>query len=97
MAASRIRSQRNFVTSKLNAATQNAIGNALKRLLDPSRGDDESESKLTIKEMFAVCRDREKYSSIDGALIGRLVDENMPKECAMLAQADKLETNFQVP
>ncbi len=45
-------------------------------------------SKLTIKEVFAVCRD--KHCSINGAPISRLVDENLRRERSMfkLAQAD---------
>ncbi len=49
-------------------------------------------SQLTIKEMFAVCC--EKLCRINGAPIGRLVDENVPKESAMLAQA---ETKTKLP
>ncbi len=49
-------------------------------------------SKLTIKEVFTVRR--EKFCSINGAPIGRLVDENLRKERAMLAQA---ETKTKVP
>jgi hypothetical protein len=72
--------------TRLHAATQNAIGNTLSRLLDTSHGDDQAVSRLTIKKVFAVCRD--KYCSINGAPIGCLVDKNMYKERAMLAQAD---------
>ncbi len=63
---------------------QNAIGNVLAQLLDASHGDDEAVSRLTIKEVFAICRD--KYSSINGEPISSLVDENMRKERVMLAQ-----------
>ncbi len=50
---------------------------------------------MTIKGVLAICRD--KYSSINGAPIGRLVDENMRKERAMLAQASQADTKTQVP
>jgi hypothetical protein len=43
-------------------------------------------SKLTIKDFFKICR--EKFCSIEGAPISRLVDENLRKELAMLAQAE---------
>ncbi len=75
--------------TKLNAATQSASGNAL---ASPRPGDGDPDSHLTIKEVVAVCRD--KYSSINGAPIVRLVDENMRKEPALLAQTD---TKDQVP
>jgi hypothetical protein len=42
--------------------------------------------KLKIKQVFAVCR--EKSGSINGTLIGCLIDEGMRKEHAMLAQAE---------
>ncbi len=45
-------------------------------------------SKLTIKKVFTVCR--EKIGSSNGAPISRLVDENLRKECAMLAQAETI-------
>ena len=48
--------------------------------------------KFTIKKVFAICR--EKFCSINGAPIGRLVDEYLRKERAMLAQA---ETKTKVP
>ncbi len=57
--------------AKLNSATQNAIGYALARLLDTTTGDRNDVSKLTIKEVFVICR--EKYCSINGAPIGPLV------------------------
>ncbi len=66
----------------MNAATKNAIGNELARLLNTSQQrDDEDGSRLTIKDVFAVYRD--KSCSIKGAPIGRLVDENMRTEHAM--------------
>ena len=43
-------------------------------------------SYLNIKKVFATCR--EKFCSINGAPIGRLIDEGMRKERAMLAQAE---------
>jgi hypothetical protein len=76
----------------LSSATQNAIGNALALLLDTTPGDRDDVSKLTIKEVFAICS--EKFCSINGAPIARLVDENLRKERAMLAQA---ETKTKVP
>jgi hypothetical protein len=45
-----------------------------------------------MKEVFAICR--EKFCSITGTPIGCLVDENLHKEHAMLAQA---ETKTKVP
>ena len=49
-------------------------------------GDDDDVPKLTIKKVFAICR--EKFCSIKGTPIGRLIDEGMLKERAMLAQAE---------
>jgi hypothetical protein len=72
--------------AKLNSATQNVIGYALARLLDTTPGDSDDVFMLTIKEVFTVCR--EKFCSTNGAPIGRLVDENLSKELAMLAQAE---------
>ncbi len=76
--------------SKLNTATQNAIGFALSRLLDPSPGD--AVPTLNLKKVFSMCR--EKFSSINGAPVGRLLDEGMRQERAMLAKA---ETKSKVP
>jgi hypothetical protein len=76
--------------TKLNSATQNAIGFALSRLIDPSPG--EPVPKLTIKKVFATCR--EKFCSINCAPIRRLIDEGMRKERAMLAQT---RTKSKVP
>jgi hypothetical protein len=95
-----MKSQRSFVASKfvegtkLNSAMQNAIGYPFARPLDTPQGEDEAVSKLTIKEVFAVCRD--KYCSINGAPISRLVDDNLRRERSMfkLAQAD---TKTKVP
>ena len=72
--------------AKLNSATQNANGYALALLLDTNPGDDDDVPKLTIKKVFAICR--EKFCSIKGTPIGRLIDEGMLKERAMLAQAE---------
>jgi hypothetical protein len=44
--------------TRLNAATQNAIGNALAQLLDTSHGDDDDVLQLTINEVFVICRDK---------------------------------------
>ncbi len=60
--------------SRLNNATQNAIGFALSRLLDPSPGD--AVTKLNFKKVFTTCR--EKFCSINGAPVGRLLDEGTP-------------------
>jgi hypothetical protein len=78
--------------TKLNSATQNAIGFVLSRLIYTSPGEPASESKLTIKKVFATCC--EKFCSTNGAPIGSLVDESMRKECVMLAQT---ETKSKVP
>jgi hypothetical protein len=71
--------------TKLNSATQNAIGYALARLLNttPRLGDNDNVPKLKIKQVFAVCC--EKFCSTP---IGRLIDEGVCKERAMLAQAE---------
>ncbi len=66
---------------KLNSATQNVIA----WLLDTTPGYSDGVFKLTIKEVFTVCR--ETFCSINGAPIGRFVDENLRKR-AMLAQAE---------
>ncbi len=76
--------------TKLNSATQNAIGFALSQLLYPAPGD--AVTKLDIKKVFATCR--EKYCSINGAPIGHLIHEGMRKERDILAQA---ETKSKVP
>jgi hypothetical protein len=62
------------------------------RFLDSKSGDNESDSRLIIKEVIAVCRD--KYSSIKRAPIGHLVVEHMHKKRAMLSQTD---TKAKVP
>ncbi len=51
-------------------------------------------SKLTIKEVHNKCR--EKFCSINGAPIGRLVEENLCKERAVLAQASS-DTKTKIP
>jgi hypothetical protein len=51
-------------------------------------------SKLIIKEVFTTCS--EKFCSINGAPISRLVDENLRKDRAMLAQAEtKTKVSFE--
>jgi hypothetical protein len=65
----------------LNAATQTAIGFALSRLLDSEDG-----SVINIKKVFATCRD--KFCNINGAPVGRILDEGMRSERAMLAQTE---------
>jgi hypothetical protein len=57
--------------TRLNTATQNAIGFALSLLLDPSPGD--AVTKLNLKKVLTTCR--EKFCSINGALVGRLLGE----------------------
>ncbi len=64
----------------MNSATQNAIENALELLFDTTHGDSDDVSKLTIKEVFAKCR--EIFCSINGTLIEHLGDENLLKERA---------------
>jgi hypothetical protein len=70
--------------SRLNTATQNAIGFALSRLLDPSPGD--AVTMIHLKKVFTMCQ--EKFCSINGAPVGRLLDEGMRQERSMLAQAE---------
>jgi hypothetical protein len=53
--------------SRLNTATQNAIGFTLSRLLDPSPGD--AVATINLKKMFSTCL--EKFCSINGAPVGR--------------------------
>ncbi len=48
--------------SRLTTATQNAIGFALSRLLDPTPGEDVP--TLSLKKVFSTCR--EKFCSING-------------------------------
>jgi hypothetical protein len=76
----------------LNFATRNAIGYALAQLLDTTPGDNNDVLKLTIKQVYVVCR--ENFCSINGTPMGRLIDEGMCKKRAMLAQA---ETKSKVP
>jgi hypothetical protein len=66
----------------VNTATQNAIGFAFSLLLDPSPGDAVTTSNL--KKVFSTCL--EKFCSINVVLVGRLLDEGMRQERAMLAQ-----------
>ena len=70
--------------AKLKSDMQNAIGYAL--LPDTNPGDDDDVPKLTNKKVFAICR--EKFCSINGTPIGRLIDEGMRKEHTILAQAE---------
>ncbi len=63
--------------SRLNTATQSAIGFALSLLLDPSPGD--AVTKLNLKKVFSTCR--EKFCSINGAPVGSLFDEGMRALC----------------
>ncbi len=86
-AHARRKSRRSFAASKgsrLNTATQNAIGFALSLLLDPTPGEDVP--TLNRKKVFSTCR--ENFCSINGAPVGRLLDESMRQERAMLAQAE---------
>jgi hypothetical protein len=53
--------------SRLNIATQNAIGSALSRFLDPTPGGDVP--TINLKKVFSICR--EKFCSINGAPVGR--------------------------
>jgi hypothetical protein len=76
--------------SRLNTATQNAIGFALSQLLDPSPGD--AVTTLNLKKVFSTCQ--ENFCSINGAPVGRLLGEGMRQERAMLAQPD---TKSKVP
>jgi hypothetical protein len=62
------------------------------RVVDTPQGGSDAVSNLTIKDEFTVCRDI--FCGINGAPIGRLVDGNMRKERALLAQAD---TKTKVP
>jgi hypothetical protein len=70
--------------SRLNIATQNAIGFALSRFLDPTPGEDVP--TVNLKKVFSTCR--EKFCSINGAPVGRVPDEGMRQERAMLAQTE---------
>ncbi len=65
-------------------ATQTAIGFALSLLLDTSPGEDVP--AINLKKVFSTCRD--KFCSINGAPVGRIVDEGMRQERAMLAQTE---------
>jgi hypothetical protein len=65
-------------------ARQNAIGFALSRFLDPARGEDVP--TINLKKVFSTCRD--KFCSINGAPVGRVLDEGMRQERAMLAQTE---------
>jgi hypothetical protein len=62
-------------------ATQNAIGFALSQLLD---GEDVT--AINLKKVFSTCRD--KFCSINGAPVGRIIEDSMRQERAMLAQTE---------
>ncbi len=51
-------------------------------------------TKLNLKKVFTTCR--EKFCSINGAPVGRLFDEGMRKERAMLAHW-QAETKSKAP
>ncbi len=72
--------------TRLNSATQNAVGYALARLLETDPGDDDDVPKLIIKKVFALCSG--KFCSINSTPIRLLMDEGMRKERYMLAQAE---------
>ncbi len=55
--------------TRLNTATQNAIGFVLSLLLDSSPGD--AVTKINLKKVFTTCR--EKVCSINDAPVGRLL------------------------
>ena len=61
--------------SRLNTATHNAIGFAL-----------EDVPTINLKKVFSTFR--EKFCSINGAPVGRVLDEGMRQERAMLAQTE---------
>ncbi len=63
--------------SRLNTATQNVIGFALSWLLDPSPGD--AVATLNLKKVFSTCL--EKFCSINGAPVRRLLDEARSALC----------------
>jgi hypothetical protein len=52
--------------------------------MDPSSGD--AVTKINLKKVFATCR--EKFRSINGAPVSRLLNEGMRQERAMLAQTE---------
>jgi hypothetical protein len=60
--------EKEFCSSRLNTATQNAIGFALSLLLDPSPGD--AVTTINLKKVFTTCH--EKFCSMNGAQVGRL-------------------------
>ncbi len=57
--------------SRLNIATQNAIGFALSRFLDPAPGEDVP--TINLKKVLSTCRD--KFCSVNGAPVGHVLDE----------------------
>jgi hypothetical protein len=68
--------------SRLNIATQNAIGFALSRFLDPTPGKDVP--TINLKKVFSTCR--EKFCSINGAPVGRVLDEGMRQDYSNLLE-----------
>ena len=48
--------------SRLNTATQNAIGFALSRLLDPSPGD--AVATLNVEKVFSMCREKSAVPNV---------------------------------
>ena len=69
--------------TRLNMATQTAIGFALSLHLDTSPGQDVP--VINLKKVFSTCRE---FCSINGAPVGRALDEGMRQERAMLAQTE---------
>ncbi len=55
-------------------------------------GDDDDVPKLTIKKVFAICR--EKFCSINGTPIGGLIDEGMRKKRAVAQAEPKSKVPF---
>ena len=74
----------------MNTATQTAIGFALSLLLDTPIGEDVP--AINLKKVFSTCRD--KFCSINGAPVGRILDESMRQEHAMLAQTETKSKAF---
>ncbi len=62
-------------------ATQNAIGFALSLLLDG-----ENVAALNLKKVISTCRD--KFCSINGVPVGRIIEDGMRQERTMLAQTE---------
>ena len=64
---------------------KNAIGFALSRFLVTTPGEDVS--TINLKNVFSTCRE---FCSINGAPVGRALDEGMRQERAMLAQTETM-------